>query len=177
MAVQNEHMLFPNTETTGQYVWASLNYLFLTIGMLLSSFGLGVDWQYLALAGGSSIIGSMLLQYTQREKNRAERLFKGIASTAAGIVFGSAAVTHWDVLRPGYIGAIFCTASMCSLIFAQAVVRFFEQNAGAIITDSFVFIFDRFRGGKSYHRRRATRHTMPRVVPDDTDRNDDKEGL
>jgi hypothetical protein len=171
-------MTFPTPETAGQFILAGFNYLLLFTSLLLTSYGLDIDWKYLALAVGSSLAGSVLLQYIQREKVRAERLFKGLISMVGGLIFGSAIITHWEVERSGYIAAIYCSTSTIILIVARAAVGFFEQNAPNIISDIFNTFLDRFRSDRSKRRRsrnKASRHDLPRVVPDDTDGNDDRE--
>lgn len=109
-----------------------LNYALPLIAFLLTTFGLGIDWQYAAVALGSSLIGSLFYGHVRRQKRFSWQIYQGLLSTLGGLVLGSFVVWKQGYVDWPPISLTYCVSSMVSLVLMRSVLRRFSQNADAI---------------------------------------------
>lgn len=133
------------------------------ITLALTTVGLGIDWQYVALALGSSLAGSLLFGYVRREGTIGRQIYKVAMSTIAGVIFGSALVAWRGYQEPAMVSLAYCVAAMLVLIFLRTVVSTFEENAEAItkifIQKIFTFKVPDEKPGRGNVARRKNRRT------------------
>lgn len=96
---------------------------------VLTGLGLQIDLQYIALAVGSSVAGSLMLAYIRPERTFWRQLVKGCMATIVGLIFGAAIIEYYAIEVPEYIGLVYFVASLLALIAIRALVGLFEQNA------------------------------------------------
>lgn len=141
----------------------AVNYVLLSVSYLGTVWGLEIDWKFVVLMLCSSLAGSITLQYLQREKVRAERLFKGLVSTVAGAIFGVAYIDYTNVEKASYQALVFFLAS----VFSLTLVRTLVSNAKTICV-AIVSKWTPQMTGEG-EERRPRRRSLPRVTPDRTE--------
>lgn len=119
-----------------------LNFLLPMVSLLLTVVGLETDLQYIALAGGSAVAGSLLLGYFRPEKTLGSQVNKMAMATIGGLIAGSAFIQWRQIDTPAYISLAFCTCSMLVLIFVRTFVSLTEANAGTLTTTLIQRIFN-----------------------------------
>lgn len=109
--------------------------LYLILGALsfvLTNAGLQIDWQYVAVALGGAIAGSLVLGYIRPEVTFWRQAIKGCIATIVGLIFGAAVVEYQAIDRPAFIGLSFFITSLLALILIRTLVGLFEANAGSL---------------------------------------------
>lgn len=119
-----------------------LNFILPAISLLLTVVGLETDLQYIALAGGSAIAGSLLLGYFRPEKTLGSQVNKMAMATIGGLIAGSAFIQWRQIDTPAYISLAFCVSAMLVLIFVRTFVSLTEANAGTLTTTLIQRIFN-----------------------------------
>jgi len=104
-----------------------------TSSFVLTSIGLAVDWQYIALAVGTSVCGSLVLAYIRPEKTFWRQVVKGLMATIVGLVFGSAIIENRGIETPEYVGLTYFLTSLLALIIIRALVALTEAKAGSVV--------------------------------------------
>lgn len=129
-------------DSDGSLIVKMLTYLLPICSFVLTSIGLQIDWQYVALAGGGSLAGSVILSYFRREKTKNEQLYKIVVSAIGGLIVGSAIVTYRELVQPSYIALTFFICSMLVLIILRVFIKLTETNAATFTTTLIQRIFN-----------------------------------
>lgn len=142
---------------------------------LLTSFvmiiaALNVDWQYIALAGGGSFAGAVILAYFRRESNQYEQLYKILAGTIAGIIIGAGITEYRQLTAPSYIAVTFFLAGSLNLLILRTIVSMTESNAQRLTTTLVQRIFNVNLGDGEppAAASRRSKSAGPRVTPTDS---------
>lgn len=109
-----------------------LNFLLPAFSFMLTTYGLEIDWQYVALAVGSSVAGSLLLGFYRPERTLGRMVYKMLLSAVAGLIFGSAAVAWWKFETFAYVGVAYCVSALMALFFLKSLVGFGQANSDSL---------------------------------------------
>jgi hypothetical protein len=138
------------------------NFALPALSFALTSFGLGIDWHYVALAVGGSVSGSVLLSYFRREKSRYEQLYKMVTSAIGGLIVGSAFIRYREMVEPSYIALAYFICSMLVLIILRTFLSLTEKNAATFTTTLIQRVFNIKLDGEKpktpRHQRRNADH-------------------
>ena len=105
----------------------------LTVAFLFNLLAIDPEWQSLAIAVGGSFSGSVVLAYFRRDIQKAEQMFKVIASAIGGLVLGTVLQKYLHIESEEYRLCLFFASGLLSLVVLRALLSLTETNVADLL--------------------------------------------